>query len=443
MSDFHPVYPDNVGLDPYKRVRYTEGMVLGIDEFLQEELYLLGKHQLHNRGLHGYGTVCGLKVNSEAKGADSELKVAPGIAIDPQGREIRVPEAQCASINTWLNNNKQKILDRLGLPPVLPAVIPVYLKLCYRECETDLAPVPSGPCLSLDKTQIPTRIADDYELVLSLEPPSQVEEDALRLFQQSFMQLIASINVNNTPGGLSLANIECLVRNLLEPESPLVCEPPLGAMRIRPQDVEPYLRAAMRIWVTEIRPALIDTQRNCANGLVDEACVLLAQINMQVDKVGSNLRVDNASVEVDEYERPFLLHTRLMQEQWLQGLVNMPSGGGAPPPPIDESNIMHLIGDETVEGNKTFTDPIKLGADGRVTRRIMLPPMLGMPTSTADKAIHDTYRARTPSIRFLHQGEASFTVPVPDDMEFDSVARCRVVWGVKANQASVVLSWEV
>ena len=47
--------PPSTGLDPDKRVKYSLGLVLGVDEFEQEQHYLLGRGRQHNRALHGYG----------------------------------------------------------------------------------------------------------------------------------------------------------------------------------------------------------------------------------------------------------------------------------------------------------------------------------------------------------------------------------------------------
>ena len=443
MSDFHPVYPDIVGLDPYKRVRYTEGMVLGFDEFLQEELYLLEKHRLHNRSLHGYGTVCGLKVSAEPKNSDAEIKVSPGIAVDPQGHEVRVPEAQCASINTWLNDNRDELIDLLGSPVVAPFSISAFLSLCYRECETDYAPIPSGPCLSLDRTQAPTRIADDYALTLSLEPPQQVEEQELL----ALLDLLGNIEIIDAGGGLTRENIACLVRNLLNDESPLVCDPPIGAMHMRPGEAKNFIRYALRIWVTEVRPLLLESGRNCVNGPADESCVLLARIDMDVNDSPDGLLVENTTVSVEEDERPFLFQSRLLQAPLILGQTGiMPSGGGgdgivASPAIIDETNLMHLTGNETVEGIKTFTDPVTLGADGRVQRRIILPPMAGAAVNA--EVEQDVFHAHSPALRFGLNGEALFTLQVPDDIEYGVTPRVRVIWGVNSDLPSVAFSWQV
>ncbi|MBD3316599.1 MAG: hypothetical protein GF344_12490 [Chitinivibrionales bacterium] len=442
MNEFQPIYPDIAELDPYKRVRYTEGMVLGMDEFLQEELYLLTKHRRHNRGLHGYGTVCGLSVGARPRDDDTQIRVAPGIAVDPQGHEIRVPVAQCASVNTWLHNHREEIDESLGSPPGSPSLLTVYLLLCRRECESDYVPIPAGPCLSLDRTQAPTRIADDYDLILALEAPRHVEEHAVR----ALMDLLGHIEIRDTAGGLTPENIVCLVRNLLSDDSPLVCDPPLNSMHMRPSEAEAFVRIALRTWVTEVRPILLESGRNCVNGPPDESCVLLARIDMEVDDTAAGLRVRNGTVTIDDRERPFMVHSRLLQEHLILRLAGVQPGGevgagGASPAGSDDANLMHLTGDETVEGVKTFADPIALSASGRVQRRIMLPPAAGV---AVNRQVRQTlFRSRTPAMLFALNGEASFTLQIPDDIEYGVVPSVRVVWGVTNDLDTLSFTWRV
>ena len=71
------------------RNRYFFGKVLSVDDFEQEQAYNRTKHRRHNRLLHGYGTVHGLGVTVvSGSGGGSQLRVAPGIAIGPDGEEL-------------------------------------------------------------------------------------------------------------------------------------------------------------------------------------------------------------------------------------------------------------------------------------------------------------------------------------------------------------------
>ena len=64
--DRHPALrlPRTGTLSPDLRVFYHYGMVLGLDEFLEEQTHNLGLDYHHERALHGYGTVYGLHVTT-------------------------------------------------------------------------------------------------------------------------------------------------------------------------------------------------------------------------------------------------------------------------------------------------------------------------------------------------------------------------------------------
>lgn len=451
MSEFQPIYPEATNLDPNKRVKYSHGLVLGVDEFNQEELYLLEKQRLHNRALHGYGTLCGLKVSvfeDEHEAGRWKLLVAPGIALDALGREIRVPEAQCADLSLWLIKHRDEVLEHFGIaaeasPPVTlspPEILRLCLVLCYQQCDTDYVPVPSGPCQSLDKTSVASRTADDFKLSLEFDCPQQIEEEKL----QQLISLLKQIEISEAPGGLALEDMGPLVRSILNEDSPPVFSPPIGDMHMRPSEAELFINTALRIWVTEVRSALLPSERNCAAGPIDEECLLLAQIDLMIEDTAVGLRIVG-DVSKDEQQRPFLLQTRLLQEQILQCCSGVSAAiTGSPGSAfIDETNLMHLTGDESVEGHKTFTDPLAFASDGRFRKRIMLSPMTGMPISTTT-ASPEFFRAGVPALRIAQGGEVSFNITVPDDIEYAIPPRVRLVWGIRGvPDTTISFNWRI
>src|SRR5438132_14409027 len=94
MRDCLTVSTDSAPSLPTKRVNYTFGMVLGVDDFRQEQAHFEWKHQISNLLLHGYGTVCGLRVSPAAVTipADVEIRISSGYGISPQGRWIWVEQ---------------------------------------------------------------------------------------------------------------------------------------------------------------------------------------------------------------------------------------------------------------------------------------------------------------------------------------------------------------
>src|SRR3989442_15228475 len=83
-------------------------MVLGLDEFQQEQLYFLQQDYLHERALHGSGTVYGLQVSVTPTGSDFQVQVGTGTGIDQWGRELVLRYAQCANLGAWLAAREQE-----------------------------------------------------------------------------------------------------------------------------------------------------------------------------------------------------------------------------------------------------------------------------------------------------------------------------------------------
>jgi hypothetical protein len=312
-------------LDPFKRVSYAEGLVLGVDEFVQEEYYFLEAARRHHRNLHGYGTVCGLAVTARDVSGGVEVRVAPGQAIDQMGREIRVRTAQCARLDGWLSDKYQ------GSPPLAltsPPLVDVWVVLCYRECLTDLEPIPGGPCRTPEESMTATRVSETFSLRLELKAPNSPALDAIRSFA-GLINLLDPVVLGTAD--ISIAQFEAEVAALADmasppsspPSSPPVplASPPGGPWQVPEDQIEAYLRAAFRTWVTIVRPALVPEGRNCADGPGGEGCIPLARLSVPVALAGAGLAVDGgaAAIEVLDADRPLLLSTQLLQELLVNG----------------------------------------------------------------------------------------------------------------------------
>lgn len=75
---------------PFARVRFFDGRLLTAEDLTQEQEYVRGKQKLHNRSLHGFGIVSGLKVTIGA----GSVVVDPGLGLDCEGNEIVVGASQ-------------------------------------------------------------------------------------------------------------------------------------------------------------------------------------------------------------------------------------------------------------------------------------------------------------------------------------------------------------
>lgn len=124
-----------------KRNNFVYGMVLGAEDFQQEFNYFYDRMKLHNRMLHGYGTVTGLKVSSDEE-TTPEIVVNAGMAIDPQGNEIMLPSAV------------QYPLPEEGEE--------AYLVLYWAERDTDPVPISSADS---DTNQIVSSRVEEYAIL--------------------------------------------------------------------------------------------------------------------------------------------------------------------------------------------------------------------------------------------------------------------------------------
>jgi hypothetical protein len=336
--DFRTITPDTTPLDPHKRVRYFAGLVLGPEDFQQDQLYFMERARLHQRALHGYGTVLGLGVRVRDNGASRpEVLVDPGMAVTPRGESVCVSQAQCADLDSWLTAHASELGGAMGSPPLPvtsppigspPAETTLWVVLCARECATDLVPVLGDPCRTSADASAPSRLADDFELKLLQAPPDHIEEAAVRLFG-SLLRLIQVTDV----GGpfLTPEELGSMVRRIVPSGSPAVLptlgdlaapgSPPIPAsppapLLIHPDDAPAAFLLAWREWISFVRPQLASGAAGCADG--GENCVLLARLDLGIAPTATGLQVDGP-VAVDDTDRPWLLHTRLLQELSLTG----------------------------------------------------------------------------------------------------------------------------
>jgi len=72
-----------------ERVRYFAGKLLTAEDLEAEQEYHLARFRRHNRFLHGWGIVTGLRVAGDGK---NSITVEPGFAIDCAGNELVLAE---------------------------------------------------------------------------------------------------------------------------------------------------------------------------------------------------------------------------------------------------------------------------------------------------------------------------------------------------------------
>lgn len=367
-----------------KHVNYTAGMILGVDDFTQEFAYLAGRNRWLARDALGYGTISGLSIEIEEDTKEGfRVLVNPGVALSPRGQLICVPSAQCAFLDQWLAAADQTELDKRitrknTSPPSSPPLedeLTLYVVLCYRDCPDDQVPIPGEPCRSEDELTAPSRIKDDFSLELRYDAPRQAEEKAVRDYvewlrqikltssgvstpledfikaiRKEWLETTAEAQVEISSDDTKEKTVEAkttktpipvpskisLTKNI---KTPAIDLPRLRELKLPPsnlqinvKDLEDYMRAALRIWATELRNVLSERKTGCAvemtgaNELDD--CLLLTELNFPLEKFTNGYKVGKSKkIEIIEENRPFLIHLRMLQE------LIFYSAGDLPEPP--------------------------------------------------------------------------------------------------------------
>ncbi len=119
-----------------KRVNPFQGLVIDVDAWRVAHSYHRDQQKLHLLAFHETGIAQGLKVTASSP-PDLSVNIHPGIAVDPEGNIIVVPQTQ-----------------RYQLQTRKPGTI--YLIIQFRE-------VPDGPYQPLEGGQ-PTRLLDAYKI---------------------------------------------------------------------------------------------------------------------------------------------------------------------------------------------------------------------------------------------------------------------------------------
>lgn len=315
----------NGALSPDQRVNYEFGLVLGVDDFRQEQLYHLEKHYQHNRSLHGYGTVHGLEVTADRPADSSDemlITVQPGLGIDQFGRPIVIPDEQCARLGAWYARQVQD-----GKAPPGGGTLRAYVVVGYDECLDALVPIPGQPCSSSEATQAPSRIRDAFTLELRWEAPRMAAWDAVR----AFADLLGAVRF--VPGLLpehsSEPEITDLVRDLVAPPAIDPCTQGAGVLpgspptvlRLPLENAREALDRIFAVWATEVRPH-IQHQASLLDPGSDtevEAGILLACVDFDPAPAFDPAAPKIADAIVSDGGRPVLLHTQLIQELLLLG----------------------------------------------------------------------------------------------------------------------------
>ncbi|WP_405868135.1 hypothetical protein OG407_49745 [Streptomyces sp. NBC_01515] len=321
-------------LSPDQRVNYSYGMVLGLDEFLQEQLYLQEKDYRLRRTLHGFGTSYGLNV-TVARPADSTIDftvaVSPGAGIDQWGREFVLREAQCIRLLPWVLAQEQ------AQPGIVTAHgdgcgdVPVYVVASYATCLDALVPLPGQTCGG-DQSQVPSRIRDSWNIELRWDPPAMPRWDSDRRLGRL---LASTVLVDEYDPALPDENA------LIDAVRALPAQAPNGPGDIdqsQPSEIPVVYQVSREralatwdqifaIWVSEIRPQLEPDL--LAPPESSDPAILLGAVRFSTGVWPPFNPADPDLFSANTFDpgRPTVLNTQLIQE--------LPSPYATPSEPIE------------------------------------------------------------------------------------------------------------
>ncbi len=161
------------------RNHYFTGKLLVERDFVEEQAFFLGADRRHNKYLHGWGTVCGLRVKQHPNPAcrDRFVIVEPGVAVDCCGREIFVQREEVVDFKALFLDHWRELHGTETAPDDQPHRLQICLS--YAECPTEQVPAFFDDCSCDDSASQPNRILHSYNLELRVDaPPADPNEGA-------------------------------------------------------------------------------------------------------------------------------------------------------------------------------------------------------------------------------------------------------------------------
>ena len=154
-----PVLPD--------RVFYSTGVMLGAEDFLDEQTYHRGRLARALSALFGSGTIAGLRVTwqAAANGKPEELHVMPGLALDRLGRMIEVPAKACIRLDKWYQSREPDKLKKARHAAQNGVVVDVFLR--FLPCERGRTPAFASTTYDSISASVPARVRDGYAIDLA------------------------------------------------------------------------------------------------------------------------------------------------------------------------------------------------------------------------------------------------------------------------------------
>lgn len=161
------------------RNNYFTGKLLVERDFTDEQRYTMGKLRRHNQRLHGWGAVCGLKVEKHPNPAcqNQYVVIKPGTAIDCCGREILVTCEEYFDFKSQFVANWQQ-QNGTTTQPDTTTKHTIQICLRYKECPTEDMPVLFDDCSCNGASCQPNRILEGHSFDVLIDPPAKATDPA-------------------------------------------------------------------------------------------------------------------------------------------------------------------------------------------------------------------------------------------------------------------------
>lgn len=168
----------------FERPNYFCGHLLTDRDLSKQQQYVIDKHKLYHRALHGQGIVCGLRLTCHHE-ADGHIMIDEGYAIDACGNDLVVCAPQVLPVIGLLREKKLIVepfpTDPCGPEPEQPEYEETkcfYVTMCYTEEPADFTTPLAAGCRSEPGGCEPTRIREGVRFDVVDELPDEANGPA-------------------------------------------------------------------------------------------------------------------------------------------------------------------------------------------------------------------------------------------------------------------------
>lgn len=185
---------------------YDTGVLLGSDDFRDEQTYHRSRLARALAYLAGTGTLIGLKAEAVAieAGTAHELKVGPGLAIDRLGRLIEVPRAWCVRLEPWFAAQPADALRAAHGPQGVVA----DLFLRFTAQARGRTPAFAQGAFDATDALVPNRVRDAFRFELVLRPDAKNAPATDFLPRSRFEKTRTLADPSQRPDALRLALLD-------------------------------------------------------------------------------------------------------------------------------------------------------------------------------------------------------------------------------------------